>query len=317
MKEIGGFFGLELSGRKQLHGEAVALNSGRNCLRQIVHNRAIKRILAPYYTSNSVIDAIQAEGGEILFYRINKDFSPILEGHPNDYLLYINYFGINSKNIVTLLDSHPKLIVDNAQAFYSQPILELDTFYSPRKFFGVPDGGYFYSSIKWDEDALETDISYARSEHLLKRIDLTANAAFNGFRLAEESLKGAPIKKMSNLTRALLGSVPYEEVRTRRLENFAYLHQTLGKYNELFISPGVDDVPMVYPFLTKMETLRARLIDRSIYVATYWPDIHDRIPAGSWEAYLVSNLIPLAIDQRYGKEEMDATLAVIMDVLQV
>jgi hypothetical protein len=315
MKEIGGFFGLELGRGREFHEGAFALNSARNCLRLIVRTKGIKQLLVPIYTCDAVINALKAEAVEINPYNIEADFSPILASHKEDYLLYINYFGVNSENIKKLSKAHSKLIVDNAQAFYSQPIANIDTFYSPRKFFGVPDGGYVYSPQKNTEENIEMAVSYDRFEHLLKRIDLTASDAYPDFRKNEETINTAPIRKMSNLTRALLGSIDYEEVRSRRLENFSYLHHAIGTYNELSLSLGPDDVPLVYPYLTKNLALRQNLIKRSIFVATYWPDSTERIPAGSREAYLVSNLIPLPIDQRYGKAELDVMIAIIMDIL--
>jgi hypothetical protein len=315
MKEIGGFFELELRRGREFHEEAFALNSARNCLRLIVRTKGIKQLLVPLYTCNAVIHALMAEGVEIIPYSIEADFSPILASLKDDYLLYINYFGVNSENIRKLSKNHSKLIVDNAQAFYSQPIANIDTFYSPRKFFGVPDGGYIYFPQKYMEDEIETAVSYDRFEHLLKRIDLTASGAYPDFRRNEETISAAPIRKMSHLTRALLGSINYEEARTRRLENFYYLHHAIGAHNDLPLRLGPDDVPMVYPYLTKNPALRQKLIKHSIYVATYWPDSAERIPAGTREAYLVSNLVPLPIDQRYGKEELDVMIALVMDNL--
>jgi hypothetical protein len=315
MREIGGFFELELRNGKEYHERAIALNSARNCLRLIIKKKAIKRLLTPIYTCDAIHDALRAEAVEIIPYRIRDDFSPILDGQQDEYLLYINYFGINSNKIEGLIKTHPKLIIDNAQAFFGQPVNNIDTFYSPRKFFGIPDGGYVYCSEKCEDQDIDSMISYDRCEHLLKRIDTSAHEAYPAYRKAEEDLGTYPILKMSNLTRALLRSIDYKEARSKRLENFSYLHAKLGGYNELPIQLNVDDVPMVYPFLTKNQTMKDILIQHSIYIATYWPDPQKRIPAGSLEAYLVSNLVPLVIDQRYGRKEMDAMLSVVLDNL--
>jgi hypothetical protein len=317
MKEIGGFFELELNRGKEFHENAVALNSARNCLRIIIRNKGIKRLLVPFFICDAVVNALQAEAVEIKFYNIDDNFSPLLKGYENDFLLYINYFGICSRIIGDLIKSHSKLIIDNAQAFYSKQAPNIDTFNSPRKFFGVPDGGYVYCSDKHEYEKIETSISFDQFEHLVKRIDLSARDAYSAFRKAEDNLDGAPIRKMSNLTKALLRSIDYETIREKRLENFAHLHHALGAFNELSIKLGSDDVPLVYPFLTKTTDLRKRLIQNSIYVATYWPDPKNRITARSREDYLVSNLVPLAIDQRYGKEEMDYIIAMVKDNLQV
>jgi hypothetical protein len=313
VQEIGGFFGLELGSGKEYHEKAVALNSARACLRLIIRKKAIKRLLAPIYTCDAVLDALRSEGVEIIPYRIREDFSPILNGQQDEYLLYINYFGVNSNNVEGLIKTHPKLIIDNAQAFFSQPLKDIDTFYSPRKFFGVPDGGYLYGAADYEDQDLETMLSFDRCEHLLKRIDTTAWEAYPAYRKAEEDLGNYPILKMSKLTSAILKSINYQEARSKRLENFAYLDAKLGGYNELSIQLSAEDVPMVYPFLTKNQLMKNILIQHSIYIATYWPDPQKRIPAGSHEAYLVSNLVPLVVDQRYGRQEMDAMLAVIMD----
>jgi len=315
MNEIGGFFGLELGRGREFHQVAFALNSARNCLRLIVRKKRIKRLLVPLYSCEAIIDALQAEAVDVIPYKINADFSPALAGCQDDYLLYINYFGVNSRNIEKLLQTHPRLIIDNAQAFYSQPVENIDTFYSPRKFFGVPDGGYVYCSENCAKEKFETAISYDRFEHLLKRIDMTASEAYPAFKKAEEIIASDPIRKMSNLTRALLSSINYAKARTRRLVNFAYLHNTLSAFNELPLDLSADDVPMIYPFLTNNPALRRNLIQQSIYIATYWPDPAKRIPADSWETYLVSNLVPLPLDQRYGKEELDVMIGMVMDNL--
>ena len=62
-----------------------------------------------------------------------------------------------------------QLIVDNTQAFCFSD-RGVDTFYSARKFFGVPDGAYLYTD-KFLNVELEQDVSCQRCEHLLRRID--------------------------------------------------------------------------------------------------------------------------------------------------
>ena len=62
---------------------------------------------------------------------------------------------------------------------------------------------------------------------------------------------------------------------------------------------------MVYPYYCHKEGLRQHLIDNKIYVAKYWPNVEEWAGKDSVEADLAEYLIPLPIDQRYGKEEMD------------
>ena len=58
---------------------------------------------------------------------------------------------------------------------------------------------------------------------------------------------------------------------------------------------------MVYPYLTEDSDLRQKLIDNKIFVAKYWPNVQEWAIDGSTERKLVSNLLPLPVDQRYGK----------------
>ncbi len=62
--------------------------------------------------------------------------------------LCTNYFGIKDEFITSLSKQVSNLIVDNAQSFFSNPIENIDTFYSPRKFFGVSDGAYLYCDTR-------------------------------------------------------------------------------------------------------------------------------------------------------------------------
>ena len=61
---------------------------------------------------------------------------------------------------------------------------------------------------------------------------------------------------------------------------------------------------MVFPFFTEDTTLRRRLIENKVYVATYWPNVAER-SGGTWqENQLVSNLLPIPCDQRLSAEDM-------------
>jgi hypothetical protein len=308
-KEIGGFFGLELNNLKEYYSNLISLNSGRNALRYIVRTYCIKNIYVPYYTCPVIFDALEAENCEISLYNVDEYFMPVKEFPQDAYVLYTNYYGICSLNCELLANKYKNLIVDNAQSFYS-PSLGLASFYSPRKFFGIPDGGYLAINKVLNEK-LEQEMSYQRCSHLLKRIDLSANAAYRDFKENDSSLNGTPIKLMSNLTKKLLSSIDYESVKQKRLKNFNFLAQRLDDRNELTIRKGENDVPIVYPLLIKDEVLRANLIQSKIYVATYWPEMEKKCYNQEYELYLQKYLLPLPIDQRYGEKEMKFIVEVI------
>lgn len=309
MREIGGYFDLECGHNTLYHNDAVALNSARNALRYIIRAYNIRAIYAPFYTCPVVWDAIMAENCEIIPYDIDDNFMPMGDIPGDAFVLYNNYFGVCGNNVVTLSKQYQNLIVDNAQAFYTKN-RGLASIYSPRKFFGLPDGGFAICDKRLP-DAFETSVSYDLCTHLLKRIDMGANAGYPDFQKNDGALIGRPIQNMSNLTTRLMGNIDYDFVRRVRMENFEQLHNALAGKNRIQINMAADDVPMVYPFRTDDRALRSRLIENKIFVAKYWPKedngCMDSVPAET----MANTIVPLPIDQRYDADDMKRIVEVI------
>ena len=306
MDAIGGYFSLELPQREEYHKHAIRLNTGRNCLEYILRVRGYKKVYVPYYTCEAVMEPINKLGIPYEFYHIDVHFEirdrfTVKEG---EALLYTNYFGLKQRYVEQLAErigSH--LIVDNTQAFYAKPIPGIDTFYTCRKFFGVPDGAYLYCDKELDEE-IEQDYSYDRVAHLVKRIDLSAEDGFKDFRRVDDGLDNQPVRKMSKLTQRMVQSIDYEAAAQRRRANFLILHKALGKENNLELQLEDDAVPMVYPFLVPIKGLREKLIENKIFVARYWPNVLDWTINDDIEYLLAFQMQPLPIDQRYGEKEM-------------
>ena len=259
---IGGYFQLEIKHGRNYHAEALQLNTARNCLEYVLRARGYKRIYLPYYTCDVMLKSLQKLCVECVYYTINEDLEPselpVLQAE--EAFLYTNYFGIKQDVVVRLAEHYDKrLIVDNAQAFYAPHIDGIDTFYSPRKFFGVADGAYLYTDCRLSETFSE-DVSYMRMQHLLQRIDEGAEAGYGVFKSNEEDLYNKPILQMSKLTKALLTQVDYDAVRIVRMRNFEYLNEALEKKNKLKFKLSNTAVPMVYPYMTRDTALRDRLI---------------------------------------------------------
>ena len=305
-KSIGGYFELELPWGAEYHGKALALNTGRNALEYILRVRGYKRVYLPYYSCEVLLEPFKKLGVDYTFYHINAnmeaDFQKSLS--PDEAILYINYFGLKQDHVETLAQRYGKqLIVDNTQAFFAQPIDGIDTFYSCRKFFGVPDGAYLYCAKELESD-FEQDHSWERMAHLLKRIDLSPEDAYVDFREEDEKLKNNPIRTMSKLTHRIMASIDYNGVAERRRQNYQILDKVLSKENGISLPLATDTVPMVYPILTTDLQLRQRLIDSKVYIATYWPNVLDWCDENTTAYYLTQQLLPLPVDQRYGYEVM-------------
>ncbi len=313
---IGGYFGLELKCNFDLyHQNALALNSGRNALEYILRTKKIKRIAIPYYICDVILEPLNKLEIDYQFYHIDRQMFPFPNVfNDNICLLYVNYFGVLNHKIPAISDKYKNMILDNSQAFFSKPLKGVPTFYSPRKFFGVPDGGFAFcdGSLK---QSLQQDISYQRCSHLLIRADTNAKDGYSEFQKNDASLNNQPMKKMSQLTDGLLRNIDYEQARIVRNKNFACLHQRLKSVNEASKILVLDkiDGPMVYPFLRRGNAnLRKRLQENKVYTAQYWPNLAEWLDDKScFEYYLYENLIPLPIDQRYGISEMKRILEIV------
>lgn len=311
---IGGYFELELNKRIEYHRDAIALNTARNALEYILTAKKYHKVYIPYFTCDVILEPFQKLNIAYEFYNIDENFEPIFDYNKiseNQAFLYTNYFALKDKFIKFLAEKTYNLIIDNAQSFFSKPLQGLDTFYSPRKFFGVPDGAYLYSDTKLGQE-LKTDKSITKFSHLLKRIDNSAEEGYLDFINNDRSLKNNPIKKMSSLTSELLASINYESIVAIRKENMAYLHFSLSGSNKLKFDTKEIGVPMVYPLLTEDGIgLRKHLINNKIFTAKYWPNVTNWVKKNSLEYFLVENLVAIPIDQRYTENDMNFILNII------
>ena len=305
MKEIGGYFGLEDFQGQEYYHNLVAVNKARNALIYIVRAKKIKKLYIPYFLCESVSIACQREGCSYEFYHIDRDFKPIFEqslGY-GEYLYVVNYYGQLDKEYISELKSrYDRIIVDNVQAFFTQPMDGVDTVYSCRKFFGVPDGGYVATDAILDEE-ISQDMSMDRMKHVLGRYEGTcAGDYYNEFKANDHAFIDLELRAMSKLSRNILRAVDYENAKKKREENFAKLHSALGDINPLKIKPC--EGPYAYPFYFKDGMkLKKLLAENKIFVATLWPNVLSM--DGTIEKDYAENILPLPCDQRYDATDMD------------
>ena len=313
MEAIGGYFSLELPKHEEYHKNAIKLNTGRNCLEYILRARRYSKVYIPYYTCEVILEPFKKLDVAYEFYHIDIHLEITDEIHlnPDEALLYTNYYGLKQRYLETLAGQYGRqLIIDNTQAFYARPIEGIDNFYTCRKFFGVADGAYLYIDKLLDGE-FEQDKSYDRMAHLFKRIDLSAEEGFADFRKVDDGLDNQPIRKMSKLTQRIVQSIDYEAVAKKRRENYLMLHEVLGEENNLQSTFDKETVPMVYPFLAPIEGLREKMIENKVFVARYWPNVLDWTTKDDIEYLLAYQMLPLPIDQRYGKEDIERIIEIV------
>lgn len=316
LKTIGGYFELQLSPGKEHYPDLVRLNTGRNALEYILKQKGYTKIYIPYFTCDVILQPINRLNIPYQFYSINEQLEPIIdfEIEPHSCFLYTNYFGIKQEAVKTLSKQIKHLIVDNSQAFFSEPLPGLDTFYSCRKFFGVSDGAYLQISKKLSKK-LPVDSSLGRFSHLLKSIELGIEGGYSDFKANNDALDDNEIKCMSPLTQKILSSVDYDDCARIRKRNFNFLHKHLKGHNLLKFNTKEDYSPMVYPFLSADRDLKLHLIQKKIFVATYWPNVFKWTNSKMYENYLARCLVPLPIDHRYNLQDMFSMLTTLQQFI--
>jgi len=229
MKEIGGYFSLEQLISNEYYQDLIPLNTVRNALLYLLKARGIKKIYIPYYLCNSVSDMCSRNVYKFEYYNIDVEFMSIFNKTltDGDFLFVANYYGqLTNGKVLGLKRQFAQIILDNAQAFFQKPLDGIETIYSCRKFFGVPDGSYLSTNIKLVED-IKNDFSGNRMKHLLGRYKHNASDFYMGFKKIEESFDYEELKYMSKLTHNILGAIDYERVRRVRNENYGFFGKQL------------------------------------------------------------------------------------------
>ena len=309
---IGGYQGLELPRYPgNLNQDDIRTNSARSALKIILEAADIKKIWLPAYTCDAVVKAVQDLGIEYDFYKIEPTFDvdAQLRLGDNDYILIVDYYGLSDRAVARGLErfGNKNTIVDCSQAFFAPETRALGTIWSPRKFFGVPDGGLLHSTVL---DIHQPDVrdegSENRMAHLISRITTRPEQAYGKYLEAEQSIAEMPVLGMSRLTERLLESVDFQVAKQARSQNASYLHGRLKEYNKLDLSITTKTAPLCYPLLPKRKMAnRSDLVTQRVFLPRYWPEVLGRVDASSFEWELVSNGLFLPCDQRYTEKDMD------------
>lgn len=318
MKEIGGYFELEKLVSNEYYKDLIHLNTARNALLYVIKSKKIEKIYIPYYLCNSVSDMLERYEYEFEYYNISEDFTPIFnkELKKQEYLYVVNYFGqLTEEKILNIKNKHRHIILDNTQAFFQRPLRLVDTIYSCRKFFGVPDGAYLSTDKKFNEE-LELDLSKERMGHLLGRLEGIASDYYSNFLEVDERFNEEPLKQMSKVTVNFMGAIDYQKVIEKRNSNYNYLAKELNKFNDIkLISPNG---PFCYPvYLKNGKQIRKNLAEKKIYIPTLWKNVLQMVPEDSFEYRYSANLLPIPCDQRYDLNDMKYIVECIKMEMQI
>lgn len=302
MKEIGGYIEFDTFTGKMLHDDGIKLNCGRNALEYLIISKGIKKLLFPKFMCDSCDEILKRNNVYVRYYSIGIDFKPLSVDRDEDEFLYIvNYYGQLSNDY--LLSLGDNVIVDNAQAYFNEPIDGTDTIYTCRKFFGVSDGAILYTD-KLIDTPLEQSESFQRMLHLLGRYERTASDYYGVFTDNEKQFFYDKLMAMSKLTNNLLHGIEYEFVSNRRRENFQYLDKQFRSINKLDLT--VPNGAFMYPlYINNGAIIRKKLQAEKIFIPTLWPSVFEICEESELEYDMAKNILPIPIDQRYGIDDMN------------
>lgn len=321
-KAIGGFFELEFNRGTTLYPQALGFNSARFALQALLQASPVKRLYLPDYTCSTMHEAALRSGVEVVRYQVDDYLEPfdIPSLEADERLQYVNYFGLKDRYVAQVLRPAlgDRLILDNAQSLFSAPLEGVPTLYSPRKFVGVPDGGWLVNGPH-DMPALEPGSTAGRTRALMGRLEGSPEPFYGAFVEVEHSIRDEGVRAMSALTARLLDGLDYAAIQARRQTNFALIRSRLDGINGYTHLAQVT-TPMIYPLLLataeQAAHVRSALQQERIYVATYWRELLDEPGLGGAARRWTECMLPLPIDQRYDDGDMERLATAVFKALE-
>lgn len=314
-KEIGGYLDMEQYSGSLYHDGALALSSGRACLQYLIEAREIAEIWLPNYICSSVVAPCRAAELVVKRYEISLDLQPDWDTVSDSvgFLYLVDYYGALSEQTIerALKRFDGRIIVDETENFFRRPLPGVDTLYSVRKYFGVPDGAFLYTDARIGRE-LPRDESRERMRHLLGRFEKSASDFYSEAQNNNALFADRPVCKMSHITENILRSLDYGLIAKRREANYEYLEERLASISSLRLDMPTG--PFAYPYeVDDGLELKRRLAEHRIYVPTLWPNVLTDAPVGSVAYRYAANVLPLPIDQRYETNDMQIMLDVMIE----
>lgn len=316
MKEYGGYFSIEIkNGNEYYQYDSTCLqryNSARSAIIDAVRDGKYQKLWLPIYTCDSIKRALAKFQINYAEYHIDEYFRPVdVSILPNELLLWTNYYGVFEEKWIqdNILKNYHDVLIDNTQAFFCKPQMNVYNVYSCKKFFGVSDGAYLIHQNLTCKPTKRFR-SLPSALFLLKQVESGTNGAYEDYLLHEQRIENELLEGMSLLSQRILESIDYDETARKRQANYKYIEKHLNKYNELHFTINTQ-VPMIYPLLIKSKTLRTYLVQHKIYVSQWWKWVAEYPASNDFERYISEYLLPIPIDQRYAEQDMNEVIDIV------
>ncbi|TCV94954.1 hypothetical protein EC912_103447 [Luteibacter rhizovicinus] len=307
---IGGYMSLECGQGTPLAWMegALSFQSARDAMAAYFEAIAPRRIWMPHFICESAVEAVLGIA-PMERYPLNESFAPEsdLDVTPDDVIVIVDYFGLCGSAVTQAAAaySHAHVLIDASQSLFFPPIPGISLVTSPRKFVGVPDGGFLLTEttvtppLKADELA-----SIMRCQPLLLRAAGLREEGYARFRETERTLEITQPHAMSQLTHGLLAGIDFNAVAHQRRSNFDFLAEQLGHLVPAGLMPNRSSVPLCFPVHARNPAgTRESLRSQGVFSPHYWPGVAIPPRDASGEM-LAHGIVCLPCDQRYDKEDM-------------
>ena len=251
----------------------AAFRTARAALAALLRHRAVKRVWLPAYVCGSLFEGAVASGAKVLFYSVGPSLAggldhlvPSLE--LGDAVLGVDYFGF-PRDEFRRRPAEPANILwieDRAQALDAGTPWGDVVLYSPRKLFGVADGGLLFSNQSLPAPSQPADDSLWAPEEA-RGADPDGRDPglwYPAFKAREARLDTAPGAATLRTMRSLASTAAAPQAARRRA-NWRLLDDLLGDYalwpRRTPIAP-----PLAYPIrVDDAAELQARLAEARIW----------------------------------------------------
>lgn len=306
----------------------VAFVNARSAFAALVDAIAPPIVWLPAWLCRDMVQPPWAD--RVRFYPVDPGFRPDLIGvetqaRAGDLLLVLAAFGLPVDEATrAFIASRPDLHVveDRAQALDAGIGSGAGwTLYSPRKLFGVADGGLLVAGD--NEMTLPRPEAVTDAAALWRAPDLRAadpaghdNALWHAANQTKEAAMAVTGEAMTADSFQLLATTPLSGLTEPRLRNWKALDERLRRWSALpsnLTAPPLGYVLNLEP--GTRDRLRARLNAARVFAAVHWPELAspaDRFPREhSW----TRRLLTLPCDHRHGAAEMAAIADLVVEEL--
>jgi hypothetical protein len=337
-RPIGGFFELHEAdgasdGASVLdawagHHAHVAFVNARSAFAGLARHFSMASIWLPAFSCTDLLDGLDM--ARVKFYPLRDGFQPDLDvlgplARAGDVVLITAYFGQSAMAATrTFAAERPDLwiVEDCAQALDPGALWSHWRLYSPRKLFGVADGGILVARDQGSflpAPECPSDAVGLWAAPLLRHEDPDGlnNAAWHAANQQKERSMTASLEAISRRSLDLLSRTSLQSLRAPRLRNWQILNKDLRAWSAL-PSP-LTSPPLGYVIRVpsgRHKPLLAKLHAERIFAAVHWAEIAGPVHDFPLEQQWSRELVTLPCDHRYGEAEMDRIAARVASLLR-